>query len=534
MLNTDGNNAGGKKDVLEKLRQKAEDLLLSKNILAGKSDVIQAHQLFHELQIHQLELEMQNDELNIVAEELEIQKNKFFSLFELAPVGYLILNNKTIISDINSTGSRLLGVRKPLLYSKPLPSFVHADDINIFYSFFRRMLSLDTEQNCQLRLFRSGQSAFYAQLNGICIGENARQSCYVTISDITEKKEAELQLKNVQRRLEVALNASLTGIWEIDIQSGQVYLDNFCHLLFGLVSDDFDGKYASFLAFVDEAERENVDSTLRVAIVRETDFNIEFSIHTRDKVHKYVNARGKIVYGDEDRRFTGTITDITERKKMELETRQLKEDQQQQITEAALQAEENARRNISESLHDSIGQTLYAIRLNLQHLHGSEAEAYLKQAEQLLDQCIRDVRNLSFELAPAILKDFGLTATLQEMANRLSNKDLAINVQTNGIARLEMNLMINIYRIVQELVNNSVKHSGGNLVNISLFKKGHTIHIEVTDNGKGFTPEKKKQKPNGSGLSSIRNRLTLYQGMMEIESGAEKGTRVVIKMKQSE
>lgn len=119
------------------------------------------------------------------------------------------------------------------------------------------------------------------------------------------------------------MSASLTGIWEIDTTTGKVYLDAFSHTIFGLQPSNFDGKYTSLMRFIDAAHHEAMDFALRTAIVREKDFNIEFSIHTPDGKHEHLNAKGQIIYEEDvNKRFNGTITDITEKKKrLEIETR---------------------------------------------------------------------------------------------------------------------------------------------------------------------------------------------------------------------
>jgi PAS domain S-box-containing protein len=523
-----------KSKLLDQLRKKAEILLDSKGLTLDMPEMIETQKLFHELQIQQLELEMQNDELSAVALELEVQKAKFSRLFELAPVGYLVLNNKGAILDINQTGSRLFGLRKQLLLNKALAGFVYADDVSIFYDFFRRVLSGADEQDCQVRMFNSGQSAFYAQLNGICTGKPNSFNCYITLTDITEKKQAELELMKAKQRLDTALSASLTGIWEIDVTTGRIFLDDFSRTIFGLQSYNFDGKYTSLMAHIDSADQEIVDSALRTAIVREKDFNIEFSIHTPDGKQKHINAKGQVIYDEGiNRHFTGTVTDITEKKRLEKEMLLLKENQQHDITAASLQVEERARRNISESLHDSVGQTLYAMKINLDQLKEVADNTNYKQVNQLLNQVIHDVRDLSFELAPSILKDFGLTTTLKEMSRRLSTKNLSIKVFGADLSHLEMDMAVNIYRIVQELVNNSIKHAEASQIDIELAKKRNTVYIQVKDNGKGFPANKRSHNTSGTGLSSIRNRLNLYQGAMDIESQENKGATVSVRLKQS-
>jgi signal transduction histidine kinase len=141
---------------------------------------------------------------------------------------------------------------------------------------------------------------------------------------------------------------------------------------------------------------------------------------------------------------------------------------------------------------------------------------------------IQETRNVSFELAPSILTDFGLTAAITELAERLSSAKMKISVICTGFSTgRDLVLESMIFRIVQELVNNCMKHSGASLVQIQV-KKNKYIDIVVKDNGKGFLPS--ANSTHGAGLSSIKNRISLYKGTMDIETTAGKGTTIRINL----
>lgn len=520
--------------VLDRLRQKAEELL--GNVQTGQNDLhtVEVQTLFHEVQVYQLELEMQNDELGIIAQQLEDQKSRFASLFEMAPVGYLVLNNRGIITDANRMAMKLLGRSKKMLIAKPLPAFIYNEDISGYYSFFKAILNYAEEQSCQLRLLKDDREIFHAQLNGSGIDVNKLEPLfYITLIDVTDKITVNLQLQESKKQLDLALNVASTGIWEVNVQNGTVIFDDFSCTIFGIEPSRFDGKYSSLLNLIDAEDREKVNAALRSSLVRDKEFNMEFNVNTIDNQSRYVAARGQIVNNEVSRRFIGTITDITEKRRLEQEAARLKETQRLLMTSAALQGEENERKRISEALHDSVGQMLYAIKLNFQQLRSDENRSVYEQTSALLDQTIRDVRNISFELAPSILIDFGLDATLEEMSKRLTGKNLEVKSKVSGIsAKLDKDFTLNIFRIVQELVGNSIKHGKPDKIWINLYAKAGLIHIEVKDNGKGFKADQEKNPTAGTGLRSILNRIDLYQGKMNIESVAEKGALIKISLKQ--
>jgi PAS domain S-box-containing protein len=521
-------------ELLDMLRQKAEELLGNAHTGPDHLRSLEVQKLFHEVQIYQLELEMQNDELGVIARQLEGEKSKFTSLFENAPVGYLVLNNRGIITDVNSTAVKLLGRSKAVLTGKSLPTFVFKEDISAYYRFFKKIVTNAGELSCQLRMLKNNQDFFFALLNGSGVDVNKSEPLfYITIIDVTEKIRVSMQLQESKKYLDLALNVTSTGIWEVNVLHGNVKLDDFSFSIFGIEPKNFDGKYNSLLNLIDVNDRERVDAALRSAMVREKEFNTEFRICNITDEPRYVAARGQIVQDEKSRRLVGIISDITEKKELERKAAQLKESQRLMLVAAALQGEENERKRISEALHDSVGQMLYAIKLNFQQLKGILNTVVYEQTGQLLDQTIRDVRNISFELAPSILTDFGLAATLEEMSKRLSGKNLEVSCIVKGIdAKLDKDFALNIFRIVQELVGNSIKHGKPDKIWVDLHAKNSLILIEVKDNGEGFKLGYEQGPNKGTGLSSIRNRINLYQGKMDIGSVNQKGALIKISLKQ--
>jgi PAS domain S-box-containing protein len=520
--------------MLDILREKAEQLLSASKNSNTDVEMMEVKRLFHELQIHQLELEMQNDELQNATVELERRRIDFSNLFELAPTGYFVTNQTSIIQNVNFAGTKLLGVDKGNLINKPFLLNIHQEDRDLFYVYFHKLFSNDNAQTCYLRLVKQNQEVLTVQIVGIATKSTAVNTiCYLTVTDVSEKQKAEQKLKEANKTLEIALEASSTGIWEIDIITGKIYLDDFCHALYGFEKGGFDGNYDTLISRTYLHDRKNVDHDMRQAILQEKEFNIKFRVNVPNYGIKYVQARAQVVTDlHQKKRFIGTFIDISDKTMMEIEASRIKEEQQQMILSAGLQAEENEKKRISEILHNGIAQMLYAVKLNINQLKNTEEKPSFDHLMQLLNQSIRDVRNVSFELAPSILTDFGLAATLEDMAGRLSNSQLSVQTKVNHIAKsLPFQIQLNIFRIIQELVNNSIKHGKASLIQIEVNKKAKNTFIIVTDNGIGFEANKEDETPKGIGLSSIKNRLRLYKGTLTIESFPGAGTTVQISLR---
>lgn len=177
------------------LRKRAEKIVRKK--LKGIIDIPEKNilELFYELEVHQIELEMQNEELRRVQQELEESRNRYFELYDLAPVGYVTLENGIII-EINLTGAGMLGIERRLLIKKRFSSFIAPDYQDEYYLFNQRILENETKQTCELKLLKKDGTLFYANLEGIAV-ENSKGSRQVraTFTDIAKRKQTEEQVK---------------------------------------------------------------------------------------------------------------------------------------------------------------------------------------------------------------------------------------------------------------------------------------------------------------------------------------------------
>ena len=493
--------------ALDSLREKAEQLLLTDKNSTKQVKMMEVKRLFHELQVHQLELEMQNDELQITTVALEHQQTNFSNLFELAPVGYFVTNQTGLIQNVNYAGLKLLDDDKSNLVGKPFILNIFQEDRDGFYIYFRKLFASPEAKSCDIRLTDRNKQILNVQIDGIALRNTpANPIYYLTITDFTAKQAAEQKLKETHQTLEMALDASLTGIWEIDIVSGKIYLDDFCLKLFGFGQGIFDGQYETLFSRILLQDRKSVEHEIRKAILEEKEFNIPFRVNVPNHDLRYIQARAHVVVDQyQKKRFIGTLTDISEKKIMEIQASRIKEQQQQMILAAGLQAEENEKKRISEGLHNGIAQMLYGIKLSMGQLEKPSSKPIFDHITDLLDQSIKDIRNISFELAPSILTDYGLAATLEDLAVRLSNPQLCISIKVNNINKtIDLQLQLNIFRIIQELINNSIKHAYASKIAVEVTKKSRIIWVTVSDNGIGFKQNAEAEAPKGIGLSSIK------------------------------
>lgn len=230
-----------------------------------------------------------------------------------------------------------------------------------------------------------------------------------------------------------------------------------------------------------------------------------------------------------------TSMDITARMQAEEKIRRMEAEQRLEIFRASLSAQEEERRRISESLHNGLGQILYAVKLGLANLSEENAkndpEKFRKNSrytDDLLSNAINETRSISHELMPMMLRDYGLQASLEDVCRQLGEK-ISIKCNVHGLyKRLDDYLELAVYRFVQELLLNVVRHADATMAGVDLNVVGRNIKIRVSDNGKGFDNGKTSKK--GIGLSSMRNKVSLLNGSMQVSSNAGKGTVVKIEM----
>ena len=220
------------------------------------------------------------------------------------------------------------------------------------------------------------------------------------------------------------------------------------------------------------------------------------------------------------------------RKQKEMDEYQAK--QQELRFESVIEAEENERKRIASDLHDGVGQTMSAAKINLAALYGDisfsteeQRNAYEKVVT-LVDESCKEVRTVSHNMMPNVLLKSGLANAIRTFVSQIDGRIIKVNFYSEGLnEKMESNTEVVLYRVIQECVNNVIKHSGANHLDISLIKDEEGISATVEDNGKGFDTSK-QETFEGIGLKNIISRIAYLKGTVEWESSPGKGTAVII------
>ena len=358
----------------------------------------------HELQVHQIELEIQNENLRAVHTQLDAARARYFDLYDLAPAGYVTVSKEGLILDANLTAATLLGVSRSALINQPLSRFILKEDQDIYYLYRKPIFETGRSQACDLRM--EGNILFWAHLESAAAQNEAGEPvCRIIISDISENKLAEETLKASEER------------------------------------------YQQLARHLDEV---------------------------LENEHKY----------------------------------------------------------FSRELHDDLGQTLTALKIDLAVLKNEgicndEMKNKIDAMQNLLSEGIQSVHSLCRRLRPGALDDLGLGEALSGMIDDWKQRnrvECKLYVDINKEA-LSDGVKMAVFRAVQEALTNVSRHACGSPVEINLVADEQTLNFSITDHGCGIETGA-EDKLTSFGLLGMRERLEALGGELQIKSVPGKGTRL--------
>ena len=254
----------------------------------------------------------------------------------------------------------------------------------------------------------------------------------------------------------------------------------------------------------------------------------KFSIAKRNYI--IAASAGFILLGS----FAGWAIFNRFRLKKKNELQQKLNDQQQKATIDILTAEEKERKRIATDLHDGVGQLMTAAWLNLQAIDmqhittNKETSQLLTKTIHLVDESCKEVRSVSHNMMPNALLKKGLVNAVREFISQINTKSTKINLQTDDLnTALPSHVETVLYRVIQESVNNVIKHANATSLDISINQDNIGIDLMIEDNGKGFVMAEAMQK-DGIGLQNIKSRIDYLNGIVNWSSAPDKGTLVAI------
>ncbi len=490
------------------LRRQAEEILKSKRV-TGPMEIkcVDEQSLIHELQVHQIELEMQNEELVRAREEAEKLHGKFVDLYDFAPVGYFTLDPEGTILEVNLTGCQLIGYDRSMITDRRFQAFLHPASIPGFNSFCRNVFECDGKQFCEVELLRDKQQRFYAHVEGSEIkdGSEDPRLLRMTISDITERKKIEEALHKERDFAESIIRTAQVIIIILDRNGHIVFINPYMEDISGYTLDEVKGK-EWFETFVEDQIQEKVRSLFKKAIG---------DIRTRGEVNPIVLKDGRTRFIEwYDTTFQGTDGsidgllaighDITDKKKAE---------------EALQQA--NKKLNLLSNItrHDILNEV--AILLGYIELAGDNP----------LDPRMQEYFNNLNKAAKTIQHQIEFTKEYQEIGVKAATwQDISKTVEKAGSVFKMENVSLTITcknveifadplleRVFYNLFENAFRYAPPfTEITLSCTETGEGLSVIFADDGAGITEEAKKHlfergfgKHTGLGLFLSREILAI-------------------------
>ena len=348
-----------------------------------------------------------------------------------------------------------------------------------------------------------------------------------TAIDVTEAKVAQTKLAQATERLRLAMEAGGIGGWEVDLKTDRRFrFGTRIPALLALAPEIDSGPPEKFWAHVHPQDRRRLAQALEGAEQSHTEFDEEFRVLGEDGTLHWVRTRGKYVYSadGEPETILGISVETTERKRAE--------EVLASLSRRLIEGQEADRARIARDLHDDIGQRLALLSLGLAQVkrleftRKDEARRMIDRMEKQVFDITSNVNSVSHRLHSSSLRYLGLTAAARSCCKEFSSQHgVAVNFRGDPCRPLPPDLELCFFRVLQEALQNAIKHSGARHFEVELREDADFLELTVSDRGSGFDLESATNGP-GLGLVSMRERLKLVNGELLIRSQVQGGTTV--------
>ena len=301
------------------LRQRAEEQYrMNKGTTSQPLTPEETEYLLQELRVHQIQLEMQNEELRRAHEELDASQSRYFNLYDMAPVGYLTISAKRMIKEVNLTAATMLGVVRDLLVKEPIGTILPMEGQHLFYQHLRECREAGESKELEIRLARSDGALFWAHLQ-VTPAQNGEY--WITMTNIAARKQIEQDLIESEFRWKFALEGAGDGTWDWNLQTGEAFYSRRYKEMLGFAENEIGNRSDEWLKRVHPEDALGVMIVLQPYLDGKTgSAQVEFRMLCKDGSLKWILGRGMVVNRDDygkPLRMIGTNTDISERKRME-------------------------------------------------------------------------------------------------------------------------------------------------------------------------------------------------------------------------
>ncbi len=461
-------------------------------------------------------------------------KKRLRGFMESAIDGFLLFDSELNNIEMNKAAQEIIGTDRIEVLGKNIIDVIPDIKESGRYDKYKEVIETGKPFFLPNHLFHGKYGLKNIDLKVFKVGDGLG----VIFSDITKRKQAEDAVKQSERKYKSLFNEDISGDYVVT------------------PSGEFQHCNKAFVKMFGYHSLEEVYSTNASTLYEKKEHRKEFlsQLNKKKKLnlyeHELVRKDGEIItvlenalgiFNDDGKliQISGYIIDITERKQMERELRETLV-QLRNLASHLQTIREEERAKIARNIHDDMGQILAMLKINLSLIE-SEIKAKktpikqmhifeeLKDMQDIVDNAITRTRELVRELRPEVLDNLGLLEALKWLANEFENQNQIKCFFTTNVRKidLDMHKSIAIFRILQEILTNVLRHSKATTVKINFNKENGNLILRVNDNGIGFS-KKKISDPNSLGLLGMRERALVFKGEMEIIFEKGKGTTLTV------
>lgn len=455
--------------------------------------------------------------------------------------GILLVNPDGIITFVSPSVKNILHFNPDEVLGKSAFEFVHADDLTFALESLEKEVSQNPEyKSIVIRLRKKDGTWVWCMVRGHNLLRNPYvKSVAIYFHDDTLRKKASEALKESEQRFRSLISEIQIGVILYDNQAriimcNKMVLDMYqtnedqviSKNIYDLIPDVIDEEGKHF----PKEERPIYKALKQKKTVKDVVVGIKLA--ARPGISwLLVNADPILDENGNIRHIISSFKDITERKKLEEKILFDQIAQQKLLTQATIDGQEKERREIGKELHDNIGQQLTTAKLFLDmalSTSNPESQEMISMAIRSVSDLINEVRGISRSLTPPTLGDLGLIDSVYDLIETIEKTqtfNIDLDVSYFSERNVSENKKLMLFRIIQEQLNNIIKHAGADKVHIVLNNEEGSIKLRITDNGRGFDT---LQRKIGLGLTNIRNRTELFGGIMSLQTAVGKGCKLIV------
>lgn len=516
-------------------------------------------------------LQARTRELEYLVKAREESEQRFRGTFENAAVGISLVGLDGRWLRVNQKLCDIVGYSPDALLRLTFQEITHPDDLEKDLELAMSVISGKiSTYTMEKRYVRKDGAIVWVELTVSALRDARGEPLHFIsiIQDISARKAAEEALREQRARAEFVSDASDVGFWFCDLPFDKLIWDKRVKTHFWL-PHDAEVTIDTFYDRLHPEDRERTRQAIAKSIDNHTQYDIEYRTMSEVGEYKWIRAVGRTFYDQWDvpKRFDGITVDITERRKLddtirasETKYRELADSLERKVqartielqainaeavrmsqgfrelSRHVLRVRDEERRKLARELHDSAGQLLTALDLELSSLELESHRGVAAMSKQLgaskdlVQQLQREIRTTSYLLHPPLLDEAGLVSALGWYVQGLNQRS---GLQTEleiaqDFGRIPRDLELVVFRLVQESLTNIHRHSGSKTAFIRVTRDDGTISIDIRDEGRGIPADKLREIQiggSGVGVQGMRERLRQYEGKLLIESN-ETGTRV--------